>query len=504
MNKIFSIFIYVLIGLMGGIVFPPFNKMILLSLVCGGIYFSYLLYGIVRSKSARGAFLFSWGLGFLSYIISFSWLVQPFEFVGASAVAPLVVVFFDLCWSVFFGIVGLFTFYIKREKQYCGFAILFTLIEWVKSWIFTGFPWNPVALVWSNNLAMMQSVSVIGTYGLGFITISFLCLPYLFFERGKTIFKSLQFYCVMCLTVVSLSFGYWRIGKYKTFEPLGKSVKLVNRNVVQQDKYDISNIDEYIKFSKIGADTDIVIWSETAVPVDLFRDEYSLMKLMNFVGDNKTLITGFDRVEFLSAKNFKLYNVMAIIDYVGISDFYDKRHLVPFGEYIPFKKLVPFQKMVEGMIDFSSGEREVIFDIGGLKIYPVICYEAIFSGLKLPQEVDFIVNISNDKWFAGIGKVQHFDIVKFRAVEEGVPVVRVANDGISAVISPLGSLIKSIDGREFLNESGIVDVELVKRISRPFFSKTGNLLVVFLLICGVIWSFYSFKSFDFTKKNKKY
>ena len=178
--------------------------------------------------------------------------------------------------------------------------------------------------------------------------------------------------------------------------------------------------------------------------------------------------------------------------------------MVPFGEYIPFKNLIPFQKMVEGMIDFSSGEREVIFDIGGLKIYPVICYEAIFSGLKIPQEVDFIVNISNDKWFAGIGKVQHFDIVKFRAVEEGVPVVRVANDGISAVISPLGSLIKSIDGREFLNESGIVDVELVKRISRPFFSKTGNLLVVFLLICGVIWSFCSFKPFDFTKKNKKY
>ena len=493
MNKFLNTFFYILVGVLGGISFPPFNKIVILSVVSFSIFLSYMLYKIKIAKSWKMAFCSCWGLSFISNLISFSWMSRPFDFVGMASVAPFVVGVFCFFWAIFFAIVGVVVFYIRDDRKYLGFAVLIALIEWVKSWIFTGFAWNPVALVWSNSLPVMQVLSLVGVYGLCFITVFVLTLPYFVLEKRWRVFNSAIFYSVIAVFLFVLGFGYWRINKYQNFEKVGKVVKLVNLDVGQDEKFNVSKVDEYLSFSKKGAKADLVIWSETSVPVDLFRDEYNLMKLMNFNTDNSSLIVGFDRIEFLSRGNLNLYNVMALIDDIGIVDFYDKMHLVPFGEYMPLKKFIPFKKFVEGVIDFSSGDRKVIFNIAGFNFYPIICYEGIFSGLSLPKTVDFIVNISNDKWFSKYGKIQHFDLVKYRAVEEGVPLIRVANDGISGVVSPLGDMVSSFDGRGSLRERGVLDVELVKRIDRPLFSVIGNFGVVMVLLVLLICC-YDFKS----------
>ena len=498
-NRILNILIYILVGMLGGFVFPPFNKCVLFSIIGMAVYLSYMLYGISISKNWKRAFWFAFGLSFLSNIVSFSWMVRPFEFVGAGVIAPFVVGLFDFGWAIFFGLAGIMTFYMKGDKRYFGFALSITFIEWVKSWIFTGFPWNSVALIWSECLPVIQVASLVGILGLSFLTVFVLAFPYLVLKNGEKVFKSRTFFLIIFIIFFVLVFGWLRVLKYKNLEPVGKKVKLVNLNVIQEDKYNEGNLDKYIEMSKLGESSDIIVWSETSVPTDLFRDDFSMMKLMNLSAINgANIITGFNRIEFLGGRNFKLFNTMVAIDKDGILDFYDKRHLVPFGEYIPLKFLIPFKKLTEGAIDFSSGIESGKFDVAGLTLYPLICYEAIFSGLRISKDVDFIVNISNDKWFASLGKYQHSAIVKFR----------VANDGISGVISPLGEFVsgkltvskdKSFDAK-FLNVVGVLDVDLVSRIGVTFFAKTGNLFIIFLLIIGLMYSFYGSNILIFQRK----
>lgn len=510
-NRVINIFIYILIGLLGGFVFPPFNTYVLFSVVGIAVFLSYMLYGIEMSRNWKVAFGFAFGLSFLSNIISFSWMMRPFEFVGAGMIAPFIVGLFDLGWAIFVGIVGGATFYMKEGKRYLGFALIYAFVEWVKSWIFTGFPWNPVSVIWSESLPVMQVASLIGSLGLSFFTVFVLSFPYLILKKGKSVLKDKIFYFIILIVFFVLGFGWLRVEKYKNLGSVGKKVKLVNLNVLQEDKYDIGNLDTYIEFSKIGDRADIIVWSETSVPTDLFRDDFSMMKLMNLSSvSGANIITGFNRIEFLGGRDFKAYNTMVAIDKDGILDFYDKRHLVPFGEYIPLRFLIPFKKLTEGAVDFSKGSDSVKFDVAGLTLYPLICYEAIFSGLGLGSDVDFIVNISNDKWFSSSGKYQHSAIVKFRAVEEGVPVIRVANDGISGVISPLGSFV---DGKltykngdtfytNVLNSVGVLDINLMSRIERTLFSKTGNLIMVLFLIFGLLYSFGIFNILILPKKYK--
>lgn len=496
-NKVVNILVYILVGLSGGFVFSPLNKYCIFPVVGMSVYLSYMLYGIGKARNWKVAFWFAFGLSFISNIVSFSWMVRPFEFVGAGAVAPFIVGLFDLGWAIFTGIIGVATFYIKDSKRYLGFAVVYTFIEWVKSWIFTGLPWNPVSLIWAENLPVIQVASLVGNLGLSFLTVLVLTLPYLILKDGKRVLKNKTFYIIIFIVFFVLGFGWLRVLRYQNLNSVGKRAKLVNLNIIQEDKYNISNLDKYIEMSKSGEKADIIVWSETSVPTDLFRDDFSMMKLMNLSAvSGANIITGFNRIELLGGRNFRVFNTMVSIDKDGIVDFYDKRHLVPFGEYIPLRFLIPFKKLTEGAIDFSRGSESVKFDVDGLTLYPLICYEAIFSGLSIPSDVDFIVNISNDKWFAGLGKYQHSEIVKFRAVEEGVPVIRVANDGISSVISPLGNFVNGrltdADGVKVssqLTDIGVLDVDLPGRVGRTLFSMTGNSLVVILLIVGLIYSF---------------
>ena len=269
------------------------------------------------------------------------------------------------------------------------------------------------------------------------------------------------------------------------------------------------NIEKYQKLARRDGwkDIDLFVLSESSSPYDLTQNGYYETVYANINNDKSSLIVGFNRYDNFNeiTDDYDIYNTMALVNKTGINYIYDKEHLVPFGEYIPLKKYLPFKKFTEGLKDFSRGQKRDTMTIAHIKLLPLICYEIIFSGLNIPQEIDAIVNISNDAWFGEFGKAQHLEIAKFRAVEEGLPVIRVPNYSAGniggSVISVIGNSIdgKIVDGKDGFN--GIVkDFIIPVRIERTLFSKTGNIPFIIFCIFGFIAIINFKKLFDFTKK----
>ena len=509
--------IFFIIGVLGGLAFPPFNVWVpLISVLSLSLYLSYMLYLIETSKTSKQAFWRMFYLTEISYLIAFSWIMKPFYFLPnnkllISLMASVGVFLFTFFLTLFIEFSGIFTFRVGRKNMYFVFALSIAFFEWIRGWIFTGLPWNQFALVWSDVPLVMQVASLIGPFGLSFLTVFVLSFPYLIFYK-KASWRNHNLIAVFIIVLSVVLFGWWRLEKYENIGKQDFKVRLVDANIPQEfvdTKYAVERYFNLVKFDGWD-DIDLFVLPETSSPFDLTNNGYYQTLYAGMNNDKSSLVVGFNRYDNFNPEldTYDIYNSFAVMDRGGIKYVYDKRHLVPFGEYIPFKKILPFQKFTAGMVDFSEGDVWSVFNLKSLNFLPLICYEVIFSGLRVEEEVDAIVNISNDAWFGEIGKYQHLEIAKFRAVEEGVPVIRVSNDGAFsgdsvAVISPLGILedgveVKSL--KKFDDGSVVKDFVLPERIGRTFYSKTGNW--GFLIFCFVsfIWLFFISKHLDFTRK----
>jgi apolipoprotein N-acyltransferase len=419
------------------------------------IYFGVMFHYARSAKTWRSAFGVAWTMAFLANIFAYGWLAHPFSFIGAPMwQAGLAVGAFSAFLALYVGFAG-----IAAKRGTFAFAAALALGEWIRGWLFTGFPWNPVAAIWSGIPIVMQSLSLVGTYGLSFLTV------YVFAARRDKV------YLVVALPVVI--FGYFRMG---AVEPSGVKVRLVNLASERPLNVDASNFFKQILLSKGDGweDIDLFVWSESASKFDPTIDPAAATLLAEANNAKSALVLGFNRYE-IHEGGYDVYNALGVASRRGMEVVYDKRHLVPFGEYVPLRWLLKFGKFTEGIRDFSAGEGARFIEILGRKVAPLICYEIIFPGLRLPRDVAYILTISNDVWFGANGKAQHFALAKLRAVEEGVPVARVANSGISAVISPYGIASETLAGQ------GILDVAIPLRLARTLFSYTGNYLVITVL-----------------------
>ena len=505
--------IFFIVGLLGGFVYPPFDVYYpILSVIFLSIYLSYMLVQIDTSRSARQAFNRMFWLSEISYIISFNWLMKPFFFIPENIIlllllAPLSLFIFSAFLGLFVEFSALIAYKVSENKRYFAFALSIAFFEWVRSWIFTGFPWNQFSLVWSNIPSVLQSLSLIGPFGLTFITIYVLGFPYLLFYKKQ--FKNIYGISIIIISILTLLFGWWRISTYKNLESTDLKVRLIDARIPQPYMSSKKNIEKYQKLARRDGwkDIDLFVLSESSSPYDLTQNGYYETVYANINNDKSSLIVGFNRYDNFNeiTDDYDIYNTMALVNKTGINYVYDKEHLVPFGEYIPLKKYLPFKKFTEGLKDFSRGQKRDTVTIAHIKLLPLICYEIIFSGLNIPQEIDAIVNISNDAWFGEFGKAQHLEIAKFRAVEEGLPVIRVPNYSAGniggSVISVIGNSIdgKIVDGKDGFN--GIVkDFIIPVRIERTLFSKTGNIPFIIFCIFGFIAIINFKKLFDFTKK----
>ena len=419
------------------------------------------------------------------------WIANAFEFIYTYGIylGLIAVILLTLALSIFCGISCIIIVYIKNiwRLNLFGFALIFSIFlslgEYLRGNLLTGFPWNIVGYAWEDSSIVLQSVSVVGIYGLGLFT--FLATTSLFL-----VFKNIN-YAIYSLIPILILFVYGAIRLYNIEESNTKvvQVRVVQPNIAQNEKWN-SNLKSRhlnklislsIKDNRPKA-PDIIIWPESSLPYSSSILEKNL-EMVNWLLEDQVLITGITRTKFNQKDLIKIYNSALITDkHFQNPKYYDKVRLVPFGEYNPFKKLFNFEKFTDGALDFSSGEKTNSFKLENInyKIAVLICYEIIFPAHAINGfRPDFIVNLTNDAWYGNtMGPLQHLAAARVRAIEEGLPVIRAANTGISVVINPYGKYIERLE----LGKEGVIDTNIPLSNLKTIFSKYGNYIYLISLI----------------------
>ena len=486
----------ILCGVSAAAALPPYFMVVLLWPALGA--FAWL---VCSALTLRRAALFGWcfGLGFFGlglYWIGEAFLVdaqrygwmRPFAITGMAAGMAF---FTSLLGGVLNWTVRRFA--IQKALWPLAFAVSWTVVEWLRGELFSGFPWNPLASIWTGSVEILQASAWFGTLGLGFLSALIFSAPTAV-SNWRNPFRD-HAGLVVCIASCVLLSALW----------VGGSVRIAAHNITDHDNVMLRlvqpNIDQALKWKPAlrqshilkqmalsrrnpgpGGTPTHVIWGETNVPVLLTPDTIVPASLAPAVPKGGHLTFGAPRRDALG----NVYNsVMTINDDGRVQLTYDKFHLVPFGEYVPLRGWLPIEKLTAGRGDFAPGEGPETFSIPGLPSFGVlICYEIIFSTnvVETNTRPDWLINLTNDAWFGtSSGPYQHLAQAQLRAAEYGLPVVRVANTGISAVIDPLGRIRKQLG----LGAQGIVDSGLPKPLSATAFSLAGN-AITFLMIALTI------------------
>ena len=486
--------VLVLAGIAASFGFAPFYALPVFALM---LIFALLICDEAESYIQSAKIGYAFGFGFFVggfYWIANALLVDAATFGWLYPIAMIALgAFFGLFWVVPFMV----WYFFKNTTVWCkifGFASITVLFEYVRSFVLTGFPWNLLGTMFGFSDVFIQSASIIGTYGLSFLlVVTVLC----FYALIKKHYRSgvLVFCVILSLMTV---FGIARLKIYGN-APSDIKVRLVQPSIPQSLKWDQNaledNLTDYINLSRQDGidDVNFVLWGETATAFNPKESDYYQMLTSYAVPKNGYLMTGLLRYD---EANDALYNSMSVLDDKGDTvAFYDKNHLVPFGEYLPLRQFLPdwVRPIANQMADFASGEKYKILDVKGLPKFGVlICYEVIFPDkvLNRNDKPQFLIVLSNDGWYGkSSGPYQHFVSAKMRAVEEGITIIRSANNGISALIDPLGRTLKSLD----LNERGILDIDLPQNLSiQTIYSSFGGgvvieflMFIVFLITCAL-------------------
>lgn len=445
-----------------------------------------------KMQNLRQAAAFGYWYGFGMFAVGFYWIGNALLIDAATFGWLYPIVLFGA--GAFFGLFTIVPFMVWHQFSASGtwqkivaFAAAWVLTEWVRSFILTGFPWNPLGSVFAFEPMFMQTASLWGVYGLSFLAAFLSGSLYLYYFGRKS--GGVLFLVVLSLM---LGFGFWRVGQYKPY-PGDIKVRLVQPSIPQQMKWDRQALEEnfaaYIKMSrqKPLTDIDFVVWGETAIPFDLDRDWRHLQQLREAVPPQGYLIGGMVRFD-----DEKAYNSLYVFNPDGgVEGVYDKSHLVPFGEYIPLRNYLPewIKPVAANVSDFGVGKKYKNIEVAAYPAFgALICYEIIFPGevTGRTNRPSWLVVLTNDGWYGdSAGPYQHLAAAQMRAVEEGLTIVRSANSGISAVIDPLGRIIGSLP----LNAKGFLDVSLPYNLElQTLYGKNKNIYVIsfIVLILGVL------------------
>lgn len=458
--------------------------------------------GGVRSRIAS-AFFTGWWFGF-GYFVAGLWWIGNALLVDAAQFAwawPLAVVGLPAVLAIFYGLATALAALFRFDGIFriVALALAFGFAEWLRTFVLTGFPWNAVGYAAMPTTLTMQSANLIGLTGLNALAVLVFSVPALLgTRRHLAIGIAVAAVCV----VVQLSWGLYKLSGKETFGRM-VSIRIVQPSVLQTEKWDEKAqnriFERLLELSSgqgdpggQGGGPDLIVWPETAVPF-LFSDRPdALVRIGEMLGEHQMLLAGAVRAEGdRQAVDRRYYNAVVAIGSSGeIVDAVDKVHLVPFGEYLPLKGLLTrlgVERITQSVGPFSPGSgRHPILVSGDVRAAPFICYEAIFPALvNEMRDADFLLNLTNDAWYGVTqGPYQHFRQARLRAVETGLPLVRAANNGISAVVDGRGRIIDALA----LNGIGTLDVELRLGKSGTFsFSDPGtNGAAVLLCLGGVL------------------
>ncbi len=445
-----------------------------------------------HSKSKREAFLFATIFGFGWFFGQLSWVSSSFQFVNLGHLALPAALLFCLGLSFFMWIPVLTSFYVRENPPllWLSFSIGWSISEFLRTFIFGGFPWNLIGQVWT--LPLLQTSAYIGILGLSLVTV--VTFSSLISNRK---YLPLFLWCGLALLAYKGAEQLNEPTAYTSFR-----MRLIQPAIDQKEKWNPDLFDQHmhkqIQLSQKDwqRDFNAIIWPESAVP-HFVRDLELVKQLNNSVlkyhPDTCLWITG---VPTMLDKH--LHNSVLITDKnSSFMRIYHKVHLVPFGEFIPLRNYIPLTKITAGTTDYESGKNDHYVRVKNIPPFAtLICYEIIFPHIfdSETQRAEWILNLTNDAWFGNtIGPHQHLQIARTRSIEQGLPLVRATNDGISAITDAYGRLIHTLEkGKE-----GVIDFDLPKAIYPTLISKWGAIRIYFCLIFIM-----SFVLFIFLKRAK--
>jgi apolipoprotein N-acyltransferase len=478
-------------GALTTLALPPYGWWIFLFVGMGMFYAT-----LTKLDAPKQAFRHGWLFGF-GYFLSGLWWIgnallidgnpyiwaYPLALVGLPiilALYPALTCAAAVKWSALKTLRGLLVF-----TAFMGIA------EWLRGHLFTGFPWNLYAYGWSGALPMMQIVSVVGSYGLTFLTIFWgAAAGFLTFADKKTALKIAPLAALSILAVYG--FGVWRIHAVDTDATQVKPsqqivVRPIQPNIAQTEKWDADRAwNNYVTLLNLAkADHSyqgtsvVLVFPETALSSSLLQNDAAKNALRQTLATYDSpvyLFAGILHKDIGADGKITYGNSLSVFDHAGMEiSRYDKSHLVPFGEYIPFSQFIPLDPIVN-FSGFTTGKGVQTQHVDGLPSFsPLICYEVIFGGnvTQGNPRPSWIVNVTNDGWYGDSpGPYQHFAQARFRAIEEGISVVRSANTGLSGVIDPLGREVY----RSTLMTQDAPDVMLpMFAMSQPIYSRLVGL-----------------------------
>lgn len=464
------------VGMVAGLGQAPFYLPIL-SLVAFAAAFALLSISEGSKQAARLGWLFALGY----FALTLQWLVSPFlvEPEKHAWMAPFAVFFLAgglaLLWSAAFAM--------ARWLGAGALIVTLPMAELARAYVFTGFPWGMPAYGVVNSW-FGQAASTVGSHGLNVL---FLIIAFSLFllataeTRGRLIATGISLLGLVALLPLA--------DAPEDAATTAGTIRLVQPNAPQHQKWDPLYapifFDRALEYTAAEGDPDLVIWPETSLPASLPGGDWALAQIAE-AASGTPVVFGANRYD-----GFLVYNAAVFMDGQGeLSQTYDKHHLVPFGEYMPFGELLA-RFGIHGLAasegrGFSAGPGAQLMDLGALgKALPLICYEAVFphdvgSSSERPG---FLMQVTNDAWFGTFsGPHQHLAQARMRAIEQGLPMVRAANTGISALIDEKGRVLKALP----LNEAGFIDVSLpAPEVATPY-SHTGDLPVLLVLTLSLL------------------
>ena len=508
-KKKFLNYIYIIfLGSLSSYSLPPYNHFII-NFITFSLFFIFIFNKKKRTPNNKSFFQYGWCFGFGYFLFSLYWIAisltfdQSFKFL-----IPVAIILLPSFLALFYGLMTyLFSIFYSKSvtSSFFIFSILFGTIEFIRSFIFTGFPWNLISFSFLNSIYFIQILSIIGTYSFNLICITLFTVPALFILRKSKIEIMVCFFFIL-VSAGFLIFGNIKNNNFNSLESIKNSyrIKAVSTNIsidrFYSKKDELKIINELIEVrAPTKIEPTIFLWPEGIISDSYLRDMNIYKNLfINSFGKNDLIIMGLNSIETENEKNL-YFNSMAVFNNkLDLIKNYNKVNLVPFGEFTPFESilsLIGLKTVTNSYQSFSSGTARIPLNVKNSKInlnlLPLICYEIIYSGkLSNDNNFDYIVNISEDGWFGNsIGPKQHFSHSIFRSIESGKYIIRSANNGISAIINPIGIIEQEVE----FGSTGYVELfesKLVK--STPFMLYKNKIFLIFILI-------YIFLIFSFNK-----
>lgn len=478
------------LGALLALALPPFHLVPLAAVALTG-----LVWLVGSASGPRGAFALGWLFGFGHFLAGLWWIVNALLLFGWQflPVYPIVIGLLPSILAVFVALAcaALKLTPLEGPARILAFAGWWTALEWARGHMFSGFPWNLAGYAWTFSDAMIQLAALGGVYALSFATVAAAAMPALLAERGAP--RAAWASVGAAALALAAVYGYGAARLAGAPSPGADNVPGVMLRVVQP------NVSQAMKWNRARHEHNFlhhldlttapgreapthVIWPETAATFFLDEQPAALALIGRAVPAGGLLLTGAPR-RGGEGRDRRLWNSLLAVDGRGrVAATYDKFHLVPLGEYVPLKDYLPLTKVVEGASDYSAGPGPRTLHLPGLPpVSALICYEVIFPGRVLDRadRPGWLLNITNDGWYGDSpGPRQHFAIARLRAVEEGLPLVRSANTGISGVVDAYGRVVAKLD----LGATGVVDARLPRALDAPPpYGRWGDRTLVVLL-----------------------